>query len=451
MSESTQSNNPPAHQSEDRFPEASQVSHRKLRQTIVDLFDAAEVRLLCSDLGVIYDDLGGPDTGISARVDTLILHVNRRQRLRVLLTMLREARPALTWDQIQIDENDPDALPIVVAPRIAQPDDNTPDTLLASQGFTALISLLRRPETREAIVRFQNDFQAASSRIDLMNDLKLAHDLFQELENRYFLIENDRKRLPGDDLAWDSLALNEPELGAKIDDLLSLVRQAVFAEEAKLWAEQLRKVQEMMRTAVEQSNPDQLNSATRRLYRIINRQPSRLNAQLITTAKALRLPNLETAVTTITASFNQSDLAESELVTQIKQGSAALSGIDVRLRHLTTEHDAWQAIDDELRRVETSLDSGLEELDEAWLDLEPMTRSLLDAQTETWAADLQTVLAALTQAIDDAVIVTARRLFRRFRSQSGRRFRQVDLELLSLCHDLQKVGESLDLLLRTVK
>ena len=80
-----------------------------------------------------------------------------------------------------------------------------------------------------------------------------------------------------------------------------------------------------------------------------------------------------------------------------------------------------------------------------------MTRSLLDAQTETWAADLQTVLAALTQAIDDAVIVTARRLFRRFRSQSGRRFRQVDLELLSLCHDLQKVGESLDLLLRTVK
>lgn len=126
MSESTQSNNPPAHQSEDRFPEASQVSHRKLRQTIVDLFDAAEVRLLCSDLGVIYDDLGGPDTGISARVDTLILHVNRRQRLRVLLTMLREARPALTWDQIQIDENDLDALPTVVAPRIAQPDDNTP-------------------------------------------------------------------------------------------------------------------------------------------------------------------------------------------------------------------------------------------------------------------------------------------------------------------------------------
>lgn len=451
MSDATQFNNPSQPESEDRFPETSQISRRKLRQTIVDLFDAAEFRLLCGDLGVNYDELGGPDTILSARVETLILHINRRQRVRVLLTMLRESRPALTWDQILIDEKNPEPLPPIVAPRIAQSDVSTPDTILASQGFTALISLLRGPETREASVRYQNDFQAASSRIDLMNDLKLAHDLFQELENRYFLIENDRKRLPDDELAWDSLALNEPELGAKIDDLLALVRQSVFAEEARLWAEQLEKVQAMMRTAVEKSDPSQLDSAARRLYRIINRQPSRLNAQLITTAKALRLQNLQTAVTTICDVIDASDFADFELVNQIKQSSGALGSIDTRLQSLTAEHDAWQAIDDELRRVETSLDSGLEELDEAWIDLEPMTRDLIASQTETWANDMQEVLASLGQALNEAVIVTARRLFRRFRSQSGRRFRQVDMELLSLCHDLQKVGESLDLLLRTVK
>ncbi|MCZ7671263.1 MAG: hypothetical protein M5U34_31090 [Chloroflexi bacterium] len=65
-----------------------------------------------------------------------------------------------------------------------------------------------------------------------MNDYKLVHDLFQELENRYFLIENDRKRLPGDESAWDSLALNEPELTVKLDDLLSTTRQTVFAAES---------------------------------------------------------------------------------------------------------------------------------------------------------------------------------------------------------------------------
>ena len=450
MSDATQSNTLPP-ESAGIIPEASQVSHRKLRQAIVDLFDAGEFRLFCHDLGVNFDDLGGPDTGLTARVDALILYVNRRQRLRILLTVLQENRPNLTWEQILTDENDPETLPLTVAPRVAQADDGTPDTILASQGFTALLSLLRSPETHEAIVRFQNDFQAASTRIDLLNDLKLAHDLFQELENRYFLIENDRKRLPDDDLAWDSLALNEPELEAKIDDLLTLAVQSAFAEEAQRWSQQLATVREAMRTAVDGTDLEQLSAACRRLYRIINRQPSRLNAQLITIAKALRLKNLQTAVTTICDVIDASDIAELELVNQIKQGSGALGGIDTRLQNLTAEHDAWQAIDDELRRVETSLDSSLEELDEAWLDLEPMTLALLQTQTDAWATDLQTVLTELGQAINEAVVVTTRRLFRRFRSQSGRRFRQVDLELLSLCHDLQKVGESLDLLLRTVK
>jgi len=450
MSNSTQTNAiPPA--SDNDVPEASQVSHRKLRQALVDLFNVAELQQLCADLGVDYDELGGPDTILSSRANALILYLNRRQRLRVLLVVLRQYRPALTWDQILVDASDPEAVAGEVHPAVAQSTGDGRDTLIASRSFTALIRLLSHPEASEAIIRFQSDFQAASSRIDLMNDLKLAHDLFQELENRYFLIDNDRKRLPDDDLAWDSLALNEPELGVKIDDLLALARQAAFAEEARRWTQQLQMVRQAMRTAVEKSDLEQLEGACRRLYRVINRLPSRINAQLIATAKALRLKNLDTAVTTICAHLDASDLENLELVNQIKAGSSALGGLDQRLQQLTAEHDAWQAIDDELRRVETSLDNGLEELDEAWLDLEPMTRDLIAAQSDDWAAEMQNVLTALSQAIDEAVVVTARRLFRRFRSQSGRRFRQVDIELLGLCHDLQQIGESLDVLLRTAK
>lgn len=444
-------NNPRNLPTSDEIPDAHQVSHRKLRQVIVDLFNAAELQLLCADLNIDYDELGGPDTILSSRANALILYLHRRQRLRVLLAVLRQYRPALTWDQILSDESDPETVASASHPAFSQPDNRQADSLIASRSFTALIQLLRHPEAHKAIISFQNDFQAASTRIELMNDLKLAHDLFQELENRYFLIDNDRKRLPADELAWDSLALNEPELRAKIDDLLALSRHATFAEEARHWTQQLIMVRQAMRTAVEEYDLDQLNSAGRRLYRIINRLPSRLNAQLITTAKALRLQNLDTAITTICAHLNTAELDNFQLVNQIKDGGGALEGLDERLRQLTNEHDAWQAIDDELRRVETSLDSGLEELDEAWLDLQPMTLDLINGRAEEWATNLQNVLTALGQAIDDAVLVTTRRLFRRFRSQSGRRFRQVDLDLLSLCHDLQKVGESLDLLLRTVQ
>ena len=80
-----------------------------------------------------------------------------------------------------------------------------------------------------------------------------------------------------------------------------------------------------------------------------------------------------------------------------------------------------------------------------------MVRNLIEGHEEKWATDIAEVTTNLGDAIDGTSIVKARRLFRRFRSQTGRRFRQVDLELLGLCHNLQKVGESLDLLLRTVK
>jgi hypothetical protein len=98
--------------------------------------------------------------------------------------------------------------------------------------------------------------------------------------------------------------------------------------------------------------------------------------------------------------------------------------------------------------VEASLNQSIDELDDAWFDLEPMARDLAAGQDTEWTAELNDVVDKLDEALRDKVVVTVRRLFRRFQSQVRRRFRQVDLELLTLCQDLQRVGESLDLLLR---
>lgn len=451
MTDSTQFNSTEMPE-DDMVPEAHQISHRKLRQVIIDMFNLDDFRLFCYDLDVNFDDLGGPSDPLSVRIGKLIEHFHRRQRIRVLLITLREIRPTVTWEQLLREENESEPAPSTLPPALSQPPSSASDTFIANRSFMALFRLMRRPETREAVISFQTDFEAASDQIDLMNDYKLLHDLFQELENRYFLVENDRKRLPDDDLAWDSLALNEPELNTKIDDLMGIVHQSDFAQEAERWTSQLEKVKVDMQTAVEEFDLDTLNKATRLLYRVLNRQPSRINAQLITTANALRLDNLEKAITFICDNIDASEFgSEFELVTQIKEGADALGGIDENLHQLTTEHDAWQEIDDELRRVEATLDTGIEELEDAWYDLEPMARNLIDGHTDKWATGIDQVTITLGEAINDGSIVKARRLFRRFRSQTGRRFRQVDLELLSLCHNLQKVGESLDLLLRTVK
>lgn len=452
MKKSAQFNISSMPEDNDLIPEANQISHAKLRQVIMDLFNFNDFYLLCVDLKVNFDELGGPGDPLSIRVAKLIEYFHRRQRLRLLLASLREKRPALTWEQVLLDAGEEAITPAALTVLAVSEAHPTSDMAVANRSFMALFQLLRRPETRESVISFQRDFEAASAQIDRMNDYKLVHDLFQELENRYFLIENDRKRLPGDESAWDSLALNEPELTVKLDDLLSTTRQTVFAAEAARWLQQLENVKVGVKTAVAHYDLDTLNKAVRLLYRVINRQPSRINAQLILAANTLRLDSLEKAITAICQSIDTSDLnAELELVTHIKAGAGALGGIENSLSLLTSEHNAWQAIDDELRRVEATLDNGIEELEDAWYDLEPMTHNLIKGCDDEWAVDINDVILSLASAIAEGIIIQARRLFRRLRSQTGRRFRQVDLELLTLCHNLQKVGESLDLLLGTIK
>jgi hypothetical protein len=126
---------------------------------------------------------------------------------------------------------------------------------------------------------------------------------------------------------------------------------------------------------------------------------------------------------------------------------SALSGLHAQVNDLVREHNTWQELDDELRRVEGTLNQGIEELENAWFDLEPMTHDLVDGVTDEWATNLAKVCEELGTALAEGTAVIVRRLFRRFRSQQARRFRQVDIELLSLAQELQDVGESLELLL----
>ncbi|KAA3657700.1 MAG: hypothetical protein DWQ04_27295, partial [Chloroflexi bacterium] len=349
-----------------------------------------------------------------------------------------------------VDEKDEDPTlnNITVPPApTALPQDKS-NTVIAGNSLTALIRLLSKLEVRTAVVAFQTDFEAASEQIGILADYKLTHDLFQELENRYFLIQNDQKRLPADDSAWDNISLTEPEIQGKVNDLLTVMQRPTFTTDENRWTQQLEKAQKQIRDGVEEFDLNLLKGGTRIIYRILNRQPSRINAQLVATARTLRLDNIEEAIGTICDSMLGSGIEVDNVIDEVQRGVGALAGLDDRLGSLVREHNGWQEIDDELRRVEASLSRSTEDLEDAWFDLEPLTRNMLSRTEHKWATDLDKVLTSLDNAISEQVVVTVRRLFRRYRSQVGRRFRQVDLELLTLCQDLQRVGESLDMLLR---
>jgi hypothetical protein len=283
-----------------------------------------------------------------------------------------------------------------------------------------------------------------------MNDYKQIHDLFQILETQHDLINRDQKRLPNDDMAWEDIAIAEPELQAKISDMVTLSKSQTFAGGDVRWVSQLETVRERLHTAVEGDDFEALESGVSLLYRVLNRHPTRINAQLVAVASALRLDNLEKAITTISSSLAEADVTMDSMIAEVKSGKSALAGLDERLKALVREHNAWQGIDDEVRRVKASVSqNNFDELEDAWYDLEPMTKELVESHSEAeWSVNLSKVMTELEPAIEQQLNAKVRRLFMRYHTYVGHRFREVDLELLSLCTELQRVGEQIDLLLR---
>lgn len=70
-----------------------QLDFRALRRSMVESFSLAELRLVCSDLDIEYENVPG-DTR-ETKVNELIEYVRRRGRVQDLVAVVQEARPNL--------------------------------------------------------------------------------------------------------------------------------------------------------------------------------------------------------------------------------------------------------------------------------------------------------------------------------------------------------------------
>jgi len=181
---------------------------------------------------------------------------------------------------------------------------------------------------------------------------------------------------------------------------------------------------------------------------VLGREPSRINARLVATADALRLAPIVEAITAVLKGVPQSSITP-DVAQALIRSREAFQRLDRDLRGLVSRHNAWQAIDDELHRIENSLSQDIVELEISWPDLKALTATTGDAADVI--ATLQAVGTDLEAALAAGDPARARRLFQRFRSQASRRFNQVDQDLLNLCEELRLTGEPLDLLLRALR
>ena len=83
----------------------------RLRQFIVESYDLEELRTLCFNLGINYDDLRGE--ALSGKTRELLLKVGRQRRLDELLTVIAGTRPE--WSEEEILSTTPAALEALYA------------------------------------------------------------------------------------------------------------------------------------------------------------------------------------------------------------------------------------------------------------------------------------------------------------------------------------------------
>ena len=74
------------------------INRARLRRLLADRFDAGELRTLCFDLQIDYDDL--PGAGKANKARDLVAYMERHARLPQLIALGRKLRPDVPWDQV---------------------------------------------------------------------------------------------------------------------------------------------------------------------------------------------------------------------------------------------------------------------------------------------------------------------------------------------------------------
>lgn len=320
------------------------------------------------------------------------------------------------------------------------------------EGLNALTDLVQRStEVRQAVIGFRTDFQAASEQIALLSDYKDLHDILHRLQFQcYNGVMQIAPRFPGDEMAVDTLTDSQLTLENIIAEVQEFGKRASAARQEIAWLQDLVDTRADLKAAIDAADAKALKKAIWRLNRLLATQPAKINGRLNTAARALRLPSLTQALTGILGNVQSLDF-DANKKSQFEQGVNGLVGLSQTLTALIESHDAWQAVDVELRRIEALIEHDLTELEMSWPDLKAKAEALYKDSAEEWAAAIKKEAEGMDEALASQNPAKVKRSFRSYRRRASDRFFRVDVDLKTLCGELRLVGQPLASVLRMIE
>jgi hypothetical protein len=413
-----------------------------IRDLLLEAFDPDSLRQLFyfSDnpkLEPVHREFS-PNDNLGIMAERIITYCRTRSLLPELLRAVQQANPdqyARFSDKLQ-----PLEAGIGREPGVPPPEGYSGEV---RRGLFALSEMMQDASVRKAVVAFGADFQAAREHARELIECKYLHDRLHELEFRcYTPISMEAGRFPEHDGVVETLSHYEFYLQEIADDLKEYVERPDCDMAEISWVKYVFQAQYSLRGATGNLDASLLKDALRQLRRVLTTQPTRINARLIAAAKSLRLSALVEAMEFLSTTLASLEL-EPERLSQFQTGVEALASLERSMSAMVADHDEWQRLDLDLRRIEAVMDLDTEELEASWADLKSLSGNLHRDRTEAWAIRFRESIDRLDEAIAAGNPKMIRQRFREYCREASERFYRVDSALKKQCEDLGKVGEPL--------
>ena len=342
--------------------------------------------------------------GQSARVQTLLEYVERREGIGRLLELVKQERPE-KYKVYQIS-----------------------DTIATA---------------RKMVESKWGTFQAVLNKIDVITDYKTLHDCLHYLHYKLFrLIEQSLRKLEEDKNARSDLKRYDLDFQPKIEEMRGALSRKNVDPAKVEWVEPLDQARKQLKKGLADSDGEQINNAEQAIRSILQTELSLINKELVAAMRGenQRLPRLIEVMEDVCEKLES---AGPEAVGKYKKGLALFRDMRSSLDALVNEHDAWQYVDDTLPMLRELLDDDMSAFSKPWLRLKTRAAPFYSGRADEWAVDFRTEEENLEREVAAKNLDAARDAFSLYWDRASARFYDVDEELLEFCTSLQAIREYL--------
>ncbi len=406
-----------------------------LRKQILRVFNEEDLIIFCADYFPEVRNGWSDTTSLKMKVQLLLDHCQQGENgkipdlVKYLINERRDALPA-TFPHHPVSQV----------------------TESAKTGIRVLQNLLNDPDVREIATTLRVYFDHSRMQVKKLAYFKGLHDQLHTLEHRCLnMLEIEVRNFPQEEVSGERLeeyAYNLDMIIGKIRDVLNDADTDTTHEQR--WIEDLDKANVNLQTALQTQETKYLKDTIRKINRVLATQPSYINANLIATARSLPLADLVQAVQVLAERITSLPLDDRK-VHSFQTGTKAIQELHYHLKALVSQHDDWQTVDRELRRIQGNFRADtLEDFIFSWQDLKEQLEPLSLALEEQWASKLHKAEEQVDVAIENLFYEPLSKAFKDYVKQARRCFFTVDKQVKKFCDDLLELQDPLQSLQRVV-